>query len=59
MLYTKAALTIHYQDANGNKITADDMKEGKLNEKLAFTGKAIDGYTASKDNASEAVLDEH
>ena len=56
-VYTKAALTIHYQDANGNKITADDMKEGKLNEKLAFTGKAIDGYTASKDNASEAVLD--
>ena len=56
-VYTKAALTIHYQDANGNKITADDMKEGKLNEKLAFTGKAIDGYTASKDNVSEAVLD--
>ncbi|MCR0446105.1 InlB B-repeat-containing protein [[Clostridium] innocuum] len=33
------------------------MKEGKLNEKLAFSGKAIDGYTASKKNASVAVLD--
>ncbi|MCR0332215.1 InlB B-repeat-containing protein [[Clostridium] innocuum] len=56
-VYTKAAVTIHYQDLEGNKLAEDDVKEGKLHEKLTLDAKAIDGYTASKDNASDIVLE--
>lgn len=47
-IYTKATATIHYQDLEGNRLAADDVKEGKLHELLTIDAKAINGYTALK-----------
>ena len=35
-IYTKATATIHYQDLEGNRLAADDVKEGKLHELLTM-----------------------
>ena len=56
-VYTKATATIHYQDLEGNRLAADDVKEGKLHELLTIDAKAINGYTALKENASVMVLE--
>ena len=56
-IYTKATATIHYQDLEGNRLAADDVKEGKLHELLTIDAKAINGYTALKENASVMVLE--
>ena len=56
-VYMKATATIHYQDLEGNRLAADDVKEGKLHELLTIDAKAINGYTALKENASVMVLE--
>ena len=56
-VYTKATATIHYQDLEGNRLAADNVKEGKLHELLTIDAKAINGYTALKENASVMVLE--
>ena len=56
-VYTKATAMVHYQDLEGNRLAADDVKEGKLHELLTIDAKAINGYTALKENASVMVLE--
>ena len=56
-VYTKATATIHYQDLEGNRLAADNVKEGKLHELLTIDAKAINGYTALKEKASVMVLE--
>ena len=55
-VYTKASLTIHYQDANGHAIAADDVKEGKLNGEVPIEAKAIEGYTAVGEKVKDFTL---
>ena len=55
-VYTKASLTIHYQDANGHAIAADDVKEGKLNGVVPIEVKAIEGYTAVGEKVKDFTL---
>ena len=55
-VYTKASLTIHYQDANGHAIAADDVKEGKLNGVVPIEAKAIEGYTAVGEKVKDFTL---
>ena len=55
-VYTKASLTIHYQDANGHAIAADDVKEGKLNGEVPIEAKTIEGYTAVGEKVKDFTL---
>ena len=55
-VYTKASLTIHYQDANGHAIAADDVKEGKLNGEVPIEAKAIEGYTAVGEKVKDFTI---
>ena len=55
-VYTKASLTIHYQDANGHAIATDDVKEGKLNGEVPIEAKAIEGYAAVGEKVKDFTL---
>lgn len=43
-LYTKAKLTVHYQDEEGNVLAEDEHVEGKLNDPVQLNLKDINGY---------------
>lgn len=43
-LYTKAKLTVHYQDEEGNVLAEDEKVEGKLNDSVQLNIKDIEGY---------------
>ena len=47
-LYTKAKLTVHYQDEEGNILAEDSVTEGKLNDTIVPEVKEVEGYEVCK-----------